>query len=334
MQQMLNDFFYARNHFALPGTNTSAYDVTVNNGVYYLNGMKKPVVTLSAGFTYSFYMTPATFNAFPFAIGTAVGSPLSTSQVTKGVEIQLIKISLTIPFSSLNTLYYYSTNNAAAGSKIVVNSVPNAFTVVPKNGFYYLNGVKQPTLTLFRRGTYKFQLTNTDQTNFPFSIGLTTTTPFAGLSVNVGSYFTTFTLTLTNSTKISSLVYYSTINTFMSAPINVVTYVPGLPLNNSAIIGNPRVKLQMGLYNTIKNLQSSLPAAMTSQQFSLSKTCTIMASKYMTNQLMAPVIQAPLKYCSQEPINGVDSCTVSAYLGWYLPNNRTCKSYCESFPGQ
>ena len=333
MQELLNDFFYARNQYALPINNSTAtftYDVTVNNGAYYLNGMKSPVLTLSAGSTYSFYMTPATFNAYPLAIGSAIGTPITTSQVT---EIQLIKITLAIPFSVPSKLFYYSTNSAAVGSTIVVNSVPNAFTVVPKNGFYYLNGLQQPALTLFRGGAYRFQLTNTDQANFPFSIGISTTTPFAGLSVSVGSYYTTFTLTIASSATTQSLVYYSTINSNMGAAINIATYVPGRAINATTVQGNPRVALQMGLYNTIKSLQSALPPALTSKPYSLSQTCSIIARKYMTSQVMAPVFQAPLKYCSQEPINGVDSCTVNAYLGWYAPSTRTCKAYCESFQG-
>ena len=345
LQEKLNDFFFARNQYALPVANdtqhTFTFDVTVNNGVYIVNGNKAPVLTLSKGSTYSFYLTQSDFSSYPLTIGTAVGTPFPSTQTT---EIQLVKITFTLPFNGPSKLYYYSSNNAATGNSILFNTVPNAFTIVPLNGAYYFNGQLQPTLNLFRGTTYIFQLKNTDQTLAPFAIGLSLNNPYSAVAVVVGSYYTTFTLTVTDP-SISSLIYYSTTDSLMSGVINFANFAPvgksrrrlfignNVMPNCTGTYGNPRLALQMSLYCMVANINNALPPSLTSTPYVLSSTCDVIARAFLNTQVFNPLYAPPYRFCSQEPINGVDSCTVNAHIGAMLPTHRTCQAYCSSFPG-
>jgi hypothetical protein len=341
MQEKLNDFLFARNIYALPVANdtlnTFSFDVTVKNGAFVINGNVAPILRLLKGYTYSFFITADAYAAYPLTFGTAVGAPYASSKTT---ELMLVKILFTIPFDS-SSFVYYSTNNAAKGNTILLK-MPTTISVVPKNGFFYLNGQKQPTLTIYRGKTYTFTASNEDLADFPFAIGRTMTTPFTGVVATVGSYATSWAVTVTDLTT-ASLIYYCTTIPSFSGVINVVNAPAGSRrlatsmvyddtiANCTGSYNNPRISFQMSLYCMIANLKTSIPPALTQKPYKISATCDKIARNFLSTQVVSPIVQYPNKYCNQDPLNGVDACTVNVYVGNLI--GRTCKSYCESFQG-
>jgi len=342
MQEKLNDYLFARNIYALPvandTVNTFSFDVTVKNGAFVVNGNVSPVLRLLKGYTYSFFITADAYAAYPFTIGTSVGTPFTT---TKTTELLLVKILFTIPFDGPSSFVYFSTNNAAKGNSILLK-MPTTLTVVPKNGYFYLNGQKQPTLTIYRGKTYTFTANNADMVGFPFAIGSTLTTPFAGTVTTVSSYSTSWTVTVTDLTT-ASLVYYCTTIPSMAGVINVVNAPAGSRRlattvmsddtvgNCTGSYSNPRLSLQMSLYCMVANLKTSLPPALTQKPYKISATCDKIVRNFMSTQVASPVVVYPNQFCNHDPLNGVDACTVNVYVGNLI--GRTCKSYCESFQG-
>ena len=89
LKAKLNDYFFARNEFALPlllaANNTVSsfsFDVVVRNGVYVVGGQANPVLQLYKGHAYHFFMTEEAYLTYPLTIGTSVGSPYPSVTVT------------------------------------------------------------------------------------------------------------------------------------------------------------------------------------------------------------------------------------------------------------
>lgn len=349
MQEKLNDFVFARNIYSLPVANdtssTFSFDVTVKNGSFIINGNTAPALKLLAGCSYSFFMAPATFATFPLTIGTAVGTPFKTSNT---IELTLVKIVFTIPFSYPSSFVYYSSNSAVKGNTILP-LIPTYYTVEPKLGFFFINDQQQPVLTIYRGTTYTFTAKNSDLINFPFSIGRTIKTSYSGVVTKKGSYWTTWTVTVTNT--ITSLVYYNAFAPAMGASINVVD-APSprrslitsdtIPVKHLQQTGytlppcsgsykNPRQALQMSLYCLVANLPTTFSPARAQQPYKTSTICNKIISAYLPTQLYSPSVYPPNRICNSNPYNGVDACTVNAPIR--LSSDGTCRAYCGGFIG-
>mmetsp|Transcript_18586 Transcript_18586/g.25678 ORF Transcript_18586/g.25678 Transcript_18586/m.25678 type:complete len:1413 (+) Transcript_18586:58-4296(+) len=348
MKEKLNDFFFARNTFALPIANdtksTFSFDVAVNNKAYNINGNVAPLLKLTRGSTYSFFMTNAAYLKYPFTIATAVNGP-RYALVVVGKEYGLTKISITIPLNAPNSLVYFSSNVTATGNTILLFD-PTAFDVVPRNGYFYLNDLKQTTLTLHRGIVYSFTVKNSDQLLFPFTFGTAFNTPFITNQITVaqGTFSTKFTVLITDAT-ITSLVYYCPTNPQMTGSINVVATAAAsghrqlttsagyvMPPCNGRY-GGPRGALKMSLYCLIAKMNEVVPLNLMRKPYFVSSTCDQIARTFLSTNIYNPINAAPMQYCDQTPVPGVDSCTVLATVQFWNPNGFTCQKYCENFPG-
>ena len=357
MKEKLNDFFFARNEFALPvpddTTSTYTFDITVSNGKYIINGNPSPTLTLLKGTTYSFVLTEVAYLMNPFLIGTSIGSPYSTVFVTK--EYDNVKVNFPAPFNVPNTLVYYSSNSTVTGGTI--NFVePTTYQVTPSGGIYLFNGYPQSNLQLTVGVSYSFVIRNTDQALFPLAFGTAINSPFlsnTAITVAVGSYATRFTL-LFSDLSVPSLVYYNQNDALMSGTITITSSSSsaakgsvghhrqlGTILNTSPSslppcngqYGNPRNNIRFSLYCTFANLATSIPPALTQTPYFISNTCDQIARSYLSTSIYYPTAWPPLQYCNQTPIANLDSCTVLAnVLSW--SNKWTCQDYCSTFPGK
>lgn len=356
MTEKLNDYFFARNEFAIPTANdtinTYSFDVIISNGAFIVNSNTAPILRLTKGYTYSFYLTLDMFTSFPFLIGTTTGSPYVGA--VAGQEGELKKIVLTVPLDGPNILTYYSSNPLIRGNKILLLD-PSAFKVTTKMGSFYLNGQKQPPLIVHRGIGYNITVSNSDQTLFPFIIGTAVGVPYAGvggkLTVNQGSYSTTIFLQI-NDASISSLVYYCPYNTLMTGVITILDYTLAasrsqMTANAAATIATagsrgfvmpnctglykgPRNSIRMSLYCALASIQTLLPQSLQQKPYKIGATCDRIARSFLSSQLYPPKTYSPL-FCSQDPFNGVDACTVLAPV--WNSQGRTCQGFCESFPG-
>ena len=148
LKEKLNDYFFARNEFAISTTNytsnTYSFVVTVANGKFFVNGKSSPVLTLTKGSTYSFFMGVNAYAMNPFLIGTSVGTPYAPVYLTD--EYDMKKVKFTIPFNAPRTLVYYSSNATAVGNNIISQD-PVQLNIVPRGGVFYING----TIVCIRR---------------------------------------------------------------------------------------------------------------------------------------------------------------------------------------
>jgi len=349
MKEKLNDFFFARNTFALPIGNdtksTFSFDVAVKNQVYNINGNVAPLLKLIRGSTYSFFMTNAAYRKYPFTIATTVNGPSYAPVVVGKKEYDLTKITLTIPLNAPSSLVYFSSNVSATGNAILLFD-PTSFDVVPRNGYYYFNDVKQTTLTLHRGVVYSFTVKNSDQLLFPFTFGTAINVPFISnqITVTQGTFSTKFTILITDTTT-SSLVYYCSTNPQMTGTINVVATAAAsgqrqLTTSQGFVMppcnghyGGPRGALKMSLYCLIAKLDEVAPLNLLRKPYFVSSTCKQIARTFFADNIYNPINTAPTQYCDQTPIPGVDSCTVLATVQYWNPNGFTCQKYCENFPG-
>lgn len=141
MKEKLNDYFFARNEYALPtvknNTNSFSFVVTVLNGNFIINGKSSPSLTLIKGSTYAFFMTGAAYAINPILIGTSVGVPYAPVYVTD--EYNMKKITFPVPFNAPSSLVYYSSNATVSGNTIISQD-PVQLNIVPRGGLYYING--------------------------------------------------------------------------------------------------------------------------------------------------------------------------------------------------
>lgn len=141
MKEKLNDYFFARNEYALQtvknNTNSFSFVVTVSNGNFIINGKGSPSLTLIKGSTYAFFMTGAAYAINPILIGTYVGVPYAPVYVTD--EYNMKKITFPVPFNAPSSLVYYSSNTTVSGNTIISQD-PVQLNIVPRGGLYYING--------------------------------------------------------------------------------------------------------------------------------------------------------------------------------------------------
>ena len=109
VQEQFNDFLHARNKYAINnnienGNITDVViDVTVHDGKYYLNGIKKPKLSMIAGVKYTFLT--GSLHAHPFRIGT---DDEPVSPFSSGVNYTSEMVTVQLPVDvNVTTLTYY-----------------------------------------------------------------------------------------------------------------------------------------------------------------------------------------------------------------------------------
>ena len=98
LQAKLNDFFFARNEFALSPTaannsgDSFSFNVVVRNGVYLVGGRAAPRLEMYKGHTYAFFISQEAYLTYPLTVGTQVGSPVPTVTVTDEYLMKKVRV--------------------------------------------------------------------------------------------------------------------------------------------------------------------------------------------------------------------------------------------------
>ena len=352
MKEKLNDLYFARNEYSMVArndtTSTFYFETLINpSGKYFINGNTLPVLQLLKGNTYYFVLRAEDYAKYPLTFGPTIGSPYSS--VTATTEYDMIKVTLQLPFDAPNTIYYFSTNGAVGGSNSINLYEPSSFNIFVKNGVYNFNDISSPDISLYTGVNYTFVLLNSDQALFPFMIGSSVGTPYLGGVTNVqqGSYYTIFTVTITDP-AITSLVYYCANNPAMFGVINIgvgpqssrrLAPLAGdddgfnLPFDQTCSgnykVGDPRTVLRMSLYCSLARMETWIPASVQSKPYAIAPSCDKIARTFLTTQLYNPKNSPPYMFCGQNVT--ADTCTVQAPLNNIA--NRTCQEYCNGFEG-
>jgi len=360
MKAKLNDHIFARNQYSMIAkndtTNTFTFETLIDStGNYYINGNTNPILQLLKGNTYYFIMRNEDYAKYPLTFGPSIGTPFSS--VTISVQYDMTKITVSLPFDVPDSIVYYASNGATKGGTANLLA-PSYFKITPRDGAYYVNNIAGATLSLQRGVKYSFVLSNSDQKLFPFMIGTSYGVPYLGGSITVqsGTYYTTFTVTITDP-AVTKLIYYCANNPSMFGAINLpISFANpvksgsrslamamedddgfGLPFDTTCTgnykTGDPRAVLRMSLYCAIARMQTSIPNNILSKPYAISSSCDKIARTYLTTQLYTPKNLPPLQFCKQQtvPVDGLDTCTVQAPV--YNFQGRTCKDYCEGFDG-
>ena len=176
VQEQFNDFLHARNKYAINnnienGNITDVViDVTVHDGKYYLNGIKKPKLNMIAGVKYTF-LTGSLYK-HPFRIGTD-DEPVSpfSSGVTYTSEMVTVQLPVDVNVTTLT--YYCLYHPTTMGNEINVVEIPsNTYIVTAIPGKYYINGQVNPEISLLRGETYIFDISDPSINLHPFKIGV------------------------------------------------------------------------------------------------------------------------------------------------------------------
>lgn len=118
------------------GTESLEYAVTVQGGVFYIDGAQTPTLTLKRGSTYKFKQDDASNGSHPFYFSTTSdGTHGGGSQYTNGVthygtagyagSYSLITVAANAP----DTLYYYCANHGGMGGQLTITAAPTTVNV-------------------------------------------------------------------------------------------------------------------------------------------------------------------------------------------------------------
>ena len=130
-----------------------------------------------------------------------------------------------IPFDAPAALFYFSGNATAKGGSILPLD-PVSFSVVPREGKYYLNGNPNPPVTLTRGAKFSFVIRNEDQRLFPIVFGSSFGNPYTAagaITVAEGGHIHTYIHTYLSPQNLSHCVSgeYSTMFTVQVADPSV-----------------------------------------------------------------------------------------------------------------
>ncbi len=233
--------------------------VTSPGGIYYIDGVAKPVLTLTPGKTYRFNTSNVDVShPFKFSL-----SPNGPTQYTYGVTSGSGYIEINVDYNTSSSLYYYCTIHNGMGNAVntlrdenlihnsqtssmsvasasfattasyVLQAVSASFattasyalistepiTVTSPGGIYYINGVANPVLTFIPGQNYRFDTSNVDISH-PFKFSLSPNGPTQyTYGVTSGSGFIEINVDYNTS---SSLYYYCTIHNGMGNAANTL----------------------------------------------------------------------------------------------------------------
>jgi hypothetical protein len=233
--------------------------VTSPGGIYYIDGVAKPVLTLTPGKTYRFNTSNVDVShPFKFSL-----SPNGPTQYTYGVTSGSGYIEINVDYNTSSSLYYYCTIHSGMGNaantlrdeNLIHNSQTSSMsvasasfattasyalqavsasfattasyalistepiTVTSPGGIYYINGVANPVLTFIPGQNYRFDTSNVDVSH-PFKFSLSPNGPTQyTYGITSGSGFIEINIDYNTS---SSLYYYCTIHSGMGNAANTL----------------------------------------------------------------------------------------------------------------
>ena len=146
------------------------YAVTVAGGVFYLDGVAQPVITLTRGVTYTFTQSDGTNNGHPIAFKDSGGSSYTTGVTSSGTPGNagantVLVLAANAPVAGLR---YYCTvhgngmgntinvvdddftitlpSSPSAGNTVVIKNVGSGITTIARNGSNFEGSAQDATL--------------------------------------------------------------------------------------------------------------------------------------------------------------------------------------------
>jgi hypothetical protein len=147
------------------------YAVTVAGGVFYLDGVSQPVITLTRGVTYTFTQSDGTNNGHPIAFKDSGGSAYTTGVTSSGTPgtsgaNTVLVLAANAPVAGLR--YYCTVHGNGMGNTI--NVVDDDFTITLPAGSagntVIIKATGGGTVTIGRNGSQKINSVAADATLF------------------------------------------------------------------------------------------------------------------------------------------------------------------------
>jgi hypothetical protein len=119
---------------------TTTYTVTVQSGVYYIDGVQKPTLTFVKGNTYIFNLSHSSNGSHPLRFATQTDASGGT-QYTTGVTVNGTQgqsgatITIVVASNAPSTLHYYCAIHGGMGNSINVSAASGITINYPKGAF-------------------------------------------------------------------------------------------------------------------------------------------------------------------------------------------------------
>ena len=110
------------------GNESVTYTITVIGGIFYIDGVSAPILTLKRGTTYTFDQSPNTNNGHPLRFKDGDGNTYSSGVVATGTPGSLeAKVTFVVPSNAPDDLRYYCTvhGNGMGNTISVINRTPS-----------------------------------------------------------------------------------------------------------------------------------------------------------------------------------------------------------------
>lgn len=119
---------------------TTNYTVTVQSGVYYIDGVQKPTLTFVKGNTYIFDLSHSSNGSHPLRFATQTdasgGTQYTTGVTVNGTQGQSgANITIVVANNAPSTLHYYCAIHGGMGNSITVNASSGTTINYPKGAF-------------------------------------------------------------------------------------------------------------------------------------------------------------------------------------------------------
>ena len=125
-----------------------------------------PPVTISANIA-------VTATASAGVTRLAVGTPAATSITAPAVSANRCRLHFPIPPDAPTLYYFCAAHSAMGGATNHSSPTTNTYVVTVVSGKFYLNGVKQPTVSLAPGGKYTFDQSHSSNASHPLRFSLT-----------------------------------------------------------------------------------------------------------------------------------------------------------------
>ena len=158
------------------------YAVTVDGGVFVIDGNSQATLTLKRGSTYKFKQDDSSNSTHPLRLSsTSDGTHNGGSEYTSGVTTSGTAGSsgayteIVVPMDAPDTLYYYCSNHSGMGGSLTITDQDTETTWSPTN--YYVDTVREPARVILRDGgSYPTDLRASNALKITYTAGYGTTT--------------------------------------------------------------------------------------------------------------------------------------------------------------
>ena len=158
------------------------YAVTVDGGVFVIDGNSQATLTLKRGSTYKFKQDDSSNSLHPLRLSsTSDGTHNGGSEYTSGVTTSGTAGSsgayteIVVPMDAPDTLYYYCSNHSGMGGSLTITDQDTETTWSPTD--YYADLIREPARVILRDGgSYPTDLRASNALKITYTAGYGTTT--------------------------------------------------------------------------------------------------------------------------------------------------------------